>query len=363
MKAQLLEESGRSGGRGGDLRAPRRRLPGRGRGGRGALAPRLAGVVPRRLAEAAGASGRSSAARAAARPTARPRPTGSGAPDEHRGDLEGRAPVRAAPGRRAAELLRHPRRPGARAAPPRGARGDSPLTLPADPLRGPPGRRRASPGSRRCAPWASRASPTRRWHELTRRAPASPQVLYALVAAYAQESRYHLALRILRRAFPAGGTERSAAAARVLGHVLSARLARRAHRGGGARRDRSAAGRGGGPRGVLVLPAGPLPCGRARAHAAHARHRAARGPGARGCRSRRRSARRSGHQPRSGRRPTWRGLAPGVRDARLAAGRVQCRAPPGCASGGRAPLRRPRSVGRADPLRRDARVREARDAP
>jgi soluble lytic murein transglycosylase len=37
--------------------------------------------------------------------------------------------------------------------------------------------------------------------EMTRRALGDPQVLYALAAAYAQESRYHLALRILRRHF------------------------------------------------------------------------------------------------------------------------------------------------------------------
>jgi peptidoglycan lytic transglycosylase len=37
--------------------------------------------------------------------------------------------------------------------------------------------------------------------DLTRRMPAEPRVLYGLAASYARESRYHLALRILRRHF------------------------------------------------------------------------------------------------------------------------------------------------------------------
>ena len=64
--------------------------------------------------------------------------------------------------------------------------------------------------------------------ELVRRSIADARRLYALSTVYAQDSRYFLALRILRRHFL--GLARSAppaAAADILGSLLSARLALR----------------------------------------------------------------------------------------------------------------------------------------
>ena len=143
--------------------------------------------------------------------------------------------------------------------------------------------------------------------EAVRRSTGDPRRLYALSAAYAQDARHFQSLRILRRHFI--GLARSAPPALPRAfwdffYPLGWRselndAATRAARGPVSRRRGRA-------RGIILRPAGPLARGRARPHAAHARHGAPAGQGARAA-VRRRHAGRSRRQPRPRQRATSRG--------------------------------------------------------
>ena len=272
----------------------------------------------------------------------------------------GRASVRAGAGRGAAELLRDPRRRGAvpRRRPPR----PPDLALPAGraasrsraTIRASPASRRfARSGSRACRRGAGRA-----------RAPLARRA--ASGSTRCRRSTRRTRATIWRCASSAATSSRTRGAG---SRACRARSGRCSTRSAGAPSSRSAAGRAvidpscrrGGARGVLVPSAGALARRRARADAAHAGHRAALA-----------QARRlpfndgdllddPGRQSRHGHGVSCRAPA---RVRRPAAGRrrVQCRADPRARVVGGAPLRRSRGLGRADPVQRDARVRQAGDA-
>ena len=175
----------------------RRRAPGSGRGRRGGLAAGLDVVVPRGVRRGGGSLGPLAKARSG-RAHREAAVYWIGRAHEQRGDAEAAARQFAlvqADGR--AELLRHSRRPARRRGPPPPAD----LTLPAvalEPIES--DGRLARVEALRAVP-GSRASPTRRSTSSTRRSIGEPKRLYAVAAVYAQESRHHLALRILRRHF------------------------------------------------------------------------------------------------------------------------------------------------------------------
>ena len=111
--------------------------------------------------------------------------------------------------------------------------------------------------------------------DLARRSAGDVPRLYAVSAAFVDEARYHLALRILRRDF--------FAAARSGDEVLPRRFWEmfypigwrpEAHQRGHARGPGPVLRRRRRARGVVLRSARPLARGRSRTHAAHARHRA-----------------------------------------------------------------------------------------
>ena len=197
---------------------------------------------------------------------------------------------------------------------------------------------------------------------LARRAAGDPLRLYSVAAVHVEDARYHLAIRMLRRAFFQEARAGDAALPRSFWEMLYPLGWRSRARGGRrARHRRPLAGGRGGARGVLLPPEGALPRGGARAHAAHAGHRPAHGAPARARVPRRGRARRSGGQPRHGR------LVPGgpgspVRRAAARRGRLQRRPRPRAPAAPGGALRRHGGVGGDGPVRRDARLRQARDA-
>ena len=102
--------------------------------------------------------------------------------------------------------------------------------------------------------------------------------LYGLTGAYVQEERYHLALRIMRRAFAGLAATGHPAIPRAFWEMLYP-FAWRAEvePGGAARGTRPVPGGGRRARGVELLPSGHLARGRPWPHAAHAGHGAADG--------------------------------------------------------------------------------------
>ena len=306
-------------------------------------------LVPRRPCRGGGSVG---PAGGRARRTGAPR--GRGVLDRARSRAArrrrcGRASVCAGAARWPAELhgiLALPRGAGRRPGP-----RESALTLPTDREGAPRGDPRFA-RVRLSAPWCSRLrgrGDGRAYAPLPRRAQAALRA----VVGYAQESRHHLALHP-PPGFPAVRAERLEPAARVLGDVLPlgwrASSPRRQ-----ARRSTLCWGRGG-PGGVLVHPQARSRVGARGLHAAHAGHC---GPVRRrpGCRSIRRSC--STTPPPIS---TWaQGTLPGSCESSATRGSPPpptSRARPASREWWAAAAPTISSLGRADPVQRDARVRE-----